>query len=476
MSIVFKSFSSVESNGAGSDMIKSINSFAFLGDVCFIHIVKKIMTSKVVFYKNDTVLQTVNVVTAQTFGSVIKNALGMCAKTMHESTSLKNIQAEIVCSKTGVVQSVSLSDDVETRPHTEIRVQTALCKKMLFKVSKPKTDNVLAQVTSKLASSLSTLDNLQQLLAAPKPFDFAVIYMQFKAAKRMSIVQDAVSFYYEHVTVERATTKSAADVLKMPYCISHNLSDGERDHIQAALDGTLPLCDELDTAVVLSERDQFVMQAGHALTGYDCKACGVLHNTPCLSCIKKPVCNFDRVSKKKFEAWSMSDDAFICVGCGHTVCEVCKTFFKHSCQSLPRVFKEYNYKFQATIALHFFKIGADPFKIEYPEIFLKSNLPDCGIDGLQLRQVRIAFNAMTSFAKFRAEAQHILREPGQWTIGLDSTNDSQLFVALFGIDKRYVKLRDVAKERFASKGVDNFKKTAFDSLHARKPPYGNLIL
>ena len=193
----------------------------------------------------------------------------------------------------------------------ELHIQTALCKKMVFGVSGQKTSNVLAQVSSKLAASFSSLDNLQQLIAAPCGSNAASIYMQFQEPKRMSIIESALEFYYKAVTTKRASTKTAADLMRVPYSISHNLSDGERDHIQAALDGRLPLCDQLDTAVILTEREQFVMKAGHALTCYECKGCKALHNTPCMSCIKKPTCGLDRASILKFKKWSVSDGVYL---------------------------------------------------------------------------------------------------------------------------------------------------------------------
>lgn len=429
------------------------------------------MEIKVKVFENAEVRleKTFQATTQTLYKEVLLQAMHLLPLPFQKVVSLSNTYTEILLDDDKLLP-VTPTDTVHSKAK-ELHIQTALCKKMVFRVSGPKTQSVLAQVLSKLATSLSSLDNLQQLIGAPHGKQAAVIFAQFLKPKRMAIMESLVSFYYKAVTVQRATTKTASDVLKSKFSISHNLSDGERDHINAALDGSMPLCDQLDTAVVLTEREQFVMKAGHALTCYECKACNILHNTPCMSCSKKPTCNYDKASKLKFRNWSLSDDAFICVGCGHTVCELCKTFFNHSCQVMPKVYNDLNYRFTATVALHLFEPGKDPLHIERPAWFLKCHLPDCGFDGLELRQVKIAMSAMTSFSKFRAEAEYILREPGQWTIGLDSTNDSQVFLAAYAIDKRFVKLADVLHSRINKSGVDRFYKSSLESLNARKPPY-----
>jgi hypothetical protein len=340
--------------------------------------------------------------------------------------------------------------------HT-IVVQTALSKRMVLEVASPKTTKVLAQVTSILAASLSKTDNLQQLTAGTS-LAKCRIYLQFSTPKLLKTIQTYVFNYYRVASVAKAKTSDAAAIFKLADAVSHNMSDGEREHMQATVNGSLPMSVTDDCVVELPEQVEFLTSASRALTAFECAVCNEVHNTPCFTCYSKPVCKlrYQQNNQAEFAAWSNSTDAFICNGCAHTICKSClKT---HKCKTHPLLNVQQKFILGAVTTSK--KLAHDPM------VFLREHLPGVAVT-TPLREIKVAIRAMISFDIFKRECKHVLKCPGDWAVGIDSFDTSQVFVAAYGIDKRYVQLRDVAKCRL-NNGVQKYCSTIMETLALRK--------
>jgi len=337
--------------------------------------------------------------------------------------------------------------DIVVQQYETLAVQIALSKRMKVTVCGAKSSKVLAQVASILGSSLSKTDNLQHLVAGTDN-STCIFFLQFKSPKLLKTIQMYMSNFYTTVNVTKANTRDAASTLKLPDCVSLNLSDDEREHMHATLNGTLPLSVKDDSIVELPAVLRFLCTASRALTAFECGVCNTVHNTPCFTCFAKPVCKlrYAGLRQSAFAAWSNSNDAFICNGCGHTICKSCLKL--HKCEMgtlLPHVHILHAF---AAVSIGA-KLGDDPLD------FLKEHLPSIGFDNVELKEVKVAIRAMVSFDCFERESRHVLRHPGEWAVGLDSYDASQVFLAAYGVDKRYVQLRDVAKGRIGT-GVQEY--------------------
>ena len=350
-------------------------------------------------------------------------------------------------------------EDSVLRQHLSINVQIALSKRMAITVCGTTTVKVLAQVSSILAASLSKTDNLQHLIAGTDGSN-CIFFLQFKAPKLLKTIQMYMSNFYKTISIAKASTLDAANILKLADCVSLNLSDDEREHMHATLNGTLPLSVKDDSVVELPNLLRFLITASRALTAFECGVCNAVHNTPCFTCFAKPVCklHYSGLNQSEFAAWSNSNDAFICNGCGHTICKSCLKL--HKCEVgtlLPHVH-----------ILHTFAATSICTKLaDDPVTFLKDHLPSIGFDTVELKEVKIAIRAMVSFECFERECRHVLRHPGEWAVGLDSYDDSQVFLAAYGVDKRYVKLRDIAKSRIGA-GVQEYADIVLRGIKDRK--------
>lgn len=320
-------------------------------------------------------------------------------------------------------------------------------KKINAVTSAPISDDVsVAQIVSKISHMLSTVDTLQHLVVAPSPNGPSEYqwYFLFKEPKPLDILQATLFKFFSSVDCQKGSAQFAARLLRTRFCIERNTSDGDNEHIQATLEGKLPISKLNDTIVDYPANAKIIGRASQGLTAMKCLCCRQIHNTICLTCVKPVMCGATTRDQKKFKQWA--ENSYICIGCCQTVCATCAGLCIHDCIPNPEVGESLHFKVKTSKGFHTFK--ENPFEIDNPHLFLKQHLPFSGVYGLKLKQIRMSLGSMTSYKRFVYECANILKEPGHWTMGIDHTTENTVFVGVFGTDKDFIKCSDVIKLRF----------------------------